>query len=144
MRPVGPGVLEDDGSGWVGKHGCHSFFHASTDFALWTLHMLMEHEDVLRSVGIYDDVWAFKDSFELDMRAIIKCFWPTTSTFVTPNGLKEIKEVTCLPILGELYEEYFHVEFELAAKSEEFKTLFFPVLGFYEYVKEGRWGPENF
>lgn len=78
MRSVGLGVLEDDGSDWVDKHGGCGFFHASTDFARWTLCMLMEQENVLRSAGIYDAVWAYKDRFELAnrevMRAIIECF----------------------------------------------------------------------
>lgn len=89
MRPVGLGVLEDDGCGWVGKHGGCGFFHASTNFARWTLHMLMEHGDVLKSARIYDTVWTFKDHSELAnrevMRAIIECFWPVTNTFVTPH-----------------------------------------------------------
>lgn len=33
IRPIGLRVLEDDGSGCVGKHGGHGFFHASVDFA---------------------------------------------------------------------------------------------------------------
>lgn len=69
--------------------------------------------------------------------------------FVTLNGelgfsSKDIKDVTCLPILGELYEEYFPAEVELTAESEEFRTLFFQVLGFYEYLKVGRGSPKTF
>lgn len=109
MWPIGLGVLEDDGNGWVGKHGGRGFFHALADFARWTLRRLMEHEDVLRFIGIYDATWDFKDRFELAnwevMRAMIEYFWPSTNTFVAPNGelgfrLKDIKEVTGLRIWG--------------------------------------------
>lgn len=48
-----------------GKHGGRNFFHASLDFGNWTIRMLIDHGDVLRSIGIYDAVWAFKDSLEL-------------------------------------------------------------------------------
>lgn len=84
MRPIGLRVLENDGSGWVGKHKGCGFFHAFADFANWTLRMLVEHEGVLKSTLIYDAVWAFKDHFKLAnqevTRAIIECFWPATST----------------------------------------------------------------
>lgn len=57
------------------------------------------------------------------MRAITECLWPVTNTFVTSNGkigfsLKEIKEVTSLSILGELYEKYFPEEVELAVEAD--------------------------
>lgn len=87
IRPVGLSILENDSSGWVSKHGGRGFFHASSDFTSWTIHMLMDHGDVQRSVGIYDVVWAFKDRLELPnmevMRAIIECFWLVINTFVT-------------------------------------------------------------
>lgn len=62
MRPVGLGVLEDDGSKWVSKHEAVA---SSTPLRLHllTLRTLMKHEDVLRSAKIYDVVWAFKDHF---------------------------------------------------------------------------------
>lgn len=65
MQPVGLGVLENDGSGWVSKLGVHYFFPCLTH---WTIHILMGHEDTLRSVGIYDAIWAFKDRFELAIK----------------------------------------------------------------------------
>lgn len=45
---------------------------------------------------------------------------------------------------GELYEEYFPIESELTAVSEDFRTLFFQVLGLYEYLKEGRGSPKTY
>lgn len=54
------------------------------------------------------------------MRAIIECYWPATNTLVTPNGefrfsLREMKEITGLQIIGEIYEEYFPMASELEA-----------------------------
>lgn len=46
--------------------------------------------------------------------------------------------------MGELYEEYVPVEVELAVESKEFRTLFFQVQGFYEYLKEGHGDPKTF
>lgn len=128
------GVLKNDGSGWVSKHGGHNFFHASLDFTSWTIRTLINHKDILTSATIYDAIWAFKDRLELAnmevMRAIIECFWLASNTFVTPNGelefyLKEKKEITGLPILGDIYEEYLSIESELEAAFEEFRALFF-------------------
>lgn len=67
---------------------------------------------------------------------------------MTPNGelgfcLKEIKEVTRLSILVEIYEEYFPIENELAAEFKEFKALFFQVLVLFEHLKEGRPCPKT-
>lgn len=84
----------------------------------------MEHGDVLRFMGIYKAVQAFKDHFELAnrevMSIIIECFWSAANTFITPNDelgfcLKEFKEVVRLSILGEIFEGYFPIESELAA-----------------------------
>lgn len=132
---VGLGVLEDDGSGWVGKHESQGFFHAPKDyFVKWTLKILAQHKHTLRTVSIYDAIWAFKDRLDLTdrevMRAIVQCFWPATNTFVTPNGelgfsLRELKEIIGLPIVGEIYEEYFPVESEWEAETEEFRALLF-------------------
>lgn len=45
-----------------------------------------------------------------------------TNTFVAPNGelgfsLREMKEITGLPILGEIYEEYFPITSEIEFES---------------------------
>lgn len=76
------------------------------------------------------------------MLAILECYWPATNTFITPNGelglsLREMKETTCLPILGELYEEHVPLDSDLKAESEEFRALFFLVMTFFKYTREG-------
>lgn len=53
-----------------------------------------------------------------------------TNTFVAPNGelgfsLREMKEITGLPILGEIYEEYFPITSEIELESEEFRHCSF-------------------
>lgn len=93
------------------------------------LNILNNHDRNLGSIGTYDAVWAFQDHFKLAdkevMRAILECFWLATNKFLMPNGelgffLREFKEITDLPIIGELYEEYVPLDSELEAESEEF------------------------
>lgn len=77
------------------------------------------------------------------MLAILECYWPAINTFVMPNGklgfsLREIKEITGLPILGELSKDYVSLDSEHAIESEDFWALFFLVMAFFEYTREGR------
>lgn len=76
------------------------------------------------------------------MGAILESYWPATNTFVTPNdeldfSLKEMKETTGLPILGELFEQYVPLDSELAAESKEFRFLFFPSDGLLRIYQGG-------
>lgn len=119
---------------------------------IWIIRIMMVHEDTLKSAGIYNTIWAFKDNLELAnrevTRAIIECFWPKTNTFVTPNrelrfSLMEMKKIIGPLILGEIYEEYIPTEGELETEFEEFGALFLQVVCFFEYLEEGRDGPKT-
>lgn len=133
------GILEDDGSRWVRRHKGKGFFHALKEyFNKWTLKNLANHENTLKAIGIYDVVWAFKGRLELAnkdvMRANMEMFWPTTHTFVTPNGelgffLKEISEITGLPVMGDIYEEFFPMDSELGGE-DGLRALFIQLLNF--------------
>lgn len=112
---VGLGILENDGSGWVGGHIGRDFFQASDDFKRWTLHIRDNYTWILKVAGIYDAVSAFQDRLTLDnrevVRAILERYWVATNTFVMPNNelgfsMRGMKEITDLPILAELYEKY--------------------------------------
>lgn len=72
--------------------------------------------------------------------ATLECFCLTTNTFVTSNdklrfSLREMKEITCLPIVGELYEEYVPLDNKLEAEIEEFRALFFLVMTYFECTR---------
>lgn len=71
------------------------------------------------------------------IQATLECFCLTTNTFVTLNdklgfSLREMKEITCLPIVCELYEDYVPLDNELEAEIEEFRALFFLVMAYFE------------
>lgn len=55
-RTMGPGILEDDRSGWANGHVGRGFFHASDYFKAWMLHILDNYMWILKSVGIYNAV----------------------------------------------------------------------------------------
>lgn len=81
------------------------------------------------------------------VRAILECYWPATNSFVMPNcelgfSLRDMKEITGLPILGELYEEHVPQDSELAAESEEFWALLFLMTAFFEYTRDGHGKPK--
>lgn len=62
--------------------------------------------------------------------------------FVTPNGefgfsLKEIGEITGLPIMRSIYEEFFPMESELGGE-DEFRALFFQLATYFEYTRGSR------
>lgn len=52
-RTMGLGILEDDGSSWVGSYARRGFFHAPDYFKTWTLKILNNHDRTLRSAKIY-------------------------------------------------------------------------------------------
>lgn len=58
-------------------------------------------------------------------------------------SLREIKEIIGLPILVEIYEEYFPIGSEIEVKNEEFWALFFQLLALFECTKGSRDCPKS-
>lgn len=68
---VGLGILEDEGSGWVGDHSARGFFHSLDDFKKWMLRVLANYLRILKSAGIFDTIWAFQDRLTLGNREVM-------------------------------------------------------------------------
>lgn len=73
------------------------------------------------------------------MRGILECFYLNGEPRFS---LREMMELTGLPIIGELYEEYVPLDSKLDVKSEEFWALFFLAMALFEYISEGQDKPK--
>lgn len=80
----------------------------------WTDFVLCYYGPVLMEIDLYNAIKATRQGFKVHrgaFGAMLETFCPDTNTCFTPNGelglsLWEIKDITGLPILGDLYEEY--------------------------------------
>lgn len=103
------------------------FFHK------WTNVILRNYEEELQQVNIYEAIPAFRDKVPRNnevYQAIVEAFYPAANTFITPNGklgfsLKDVKSVTGLPILGDVYDEFIPNDGTLGRYSEDFRIIYF-------------------
>ncbi|KAJ8634480.1 hypothetical protein MRB53_008747 [Persea americana] len=109
-----------------------------------TYHILQVSGATLKEAEIFDAVRAFRQTVVFSdeaFMAMLESFLPQTNTFVVTNGeigfsLKELRAITRLPILSNLYEEFMPIDSVLEEQSEEFRLLYFQLVAFYDFLKE--------
>ncbi|KAJ8622124.1 hypothetical protein MRB53_030653 [Persea americana] len=99
---------------------------------------------ILKEAKIFDTVHAFRQTVVFSdeaFMAMLKSFLPQTNIFIVTNSeidfsLKELRAITGLRILGNLYVEFMPIDSVLEEQFEEFRLLYFHLVAFYDFLKE--------